>query len=751
MEQSRKKLNITIPEKCMFLLTEKSRYKVLYGGRGCVDGETIISTPNGDVKIKDFNGGKIYACENKRVVEAYACKPIKYEPEPLYKVWFDGGFITVTAKHRFFTQRGWVECRNLTSNDFLSFCDKPQESLICHQNSILGNDLLRCREDALHCWNKLVSCLYHYLQDYHQCDAQLLEEVNTAQDVFQQLADDKLPCHLFEHMDDFSPFAIYDLFCLSIDRLSSLSFLQGEVEKNCKGRGNYSAYKSFEQLFRSFRQEVQSLLNNNPEMLVQGISKQLLALYSEINQDENLKKAFDILFFSLSDSSYQSQSDSYYNPFLKYHNPHYITLKKVCKVDFYKTDYFYDFFVPYYNNYIGNGIINHNSAKTESVGRALIIEAMKRKIRVLCARQTQASMSDSVHRVLCDIIHELGLEWFFTITRDSIRGLNGSDFFFKGIKQNVAEIKSTKGVNICWCEEADAITEESWDVLIPTIREPESEIWITFNPNMKSDATYQKFVVNKPDNCIAVEMNYVDNPFFPDVLREEMEFCKKLNYPKYEHIWLGIPNAEAGNLIKMSMFQRYKQPPERFDGLFITCDTAFSEKKSADNSAFLLGGVKGKQKYILDVYCKKVTFVDLCRDLKSFYLNAVEKYGRVNNLDAIYIENKASGISLIQQLRAEGLPILELTPTVHNEVLKKDIVADKYTRFLEIEAELDSGNVSIPESAPWIPEFERQCEAFTGGKQDEHDDCVDCCIYFLKMSKKYGGTNWDMYKQAFRL
>lgn len=390
------------------------------------------------------------------------------------------------------------------------------------------------------------------------------------------------------------------------------------------------------------------------------------------------------------------------------------------------------------------------SAKTESVGRALIIKAMEKKIRVLCARQTQASMSDSVHRVLSDIIHELGLEWFFTITRDSIRGLNGTDFFFKGIKQNVAEIKSTKGVNICWCEEADSITDESWDVLIPTIREPESEIWITFNPNMKSDATYQRFVVNKPENCITVEMNYTDNPFFPDVLREEMEFCKKLNYPKYEHIWLGIPNAEAGNLIKMSMFQRYKQPPERFDGLFITCDTAFSEKKSADNSAFLLGGVKDKQKYILDLYCKKVTFVDLCRDLKSFYLNAIQKYGHSNNLDAIYIENKASGISLIQQLRAEGLPILELTPTVHNEVLKKDIVADKYTRFLEIEAELDSGNVSIPESASWMPEFERQCEAFTGGKQEEHDDCIDCCIYFLKMSKKYGGTNWDLYKQAFR-
>lgn len=376
------------------------------------------------------------------------------------------------------------------------------------------------------------------------------------------------------------------------------------------------------------------------------------------------------------------------------------------------------------------------SGKSISAGLVLLIKGTQKKIRVLCTRQIQTSIRDSVHKLLSDLISQYGLDGFYTITQDSIKGINGTEFIFKGLKNNISEIKSTQGINYAWIEEAESITDESWDVLIPTIREPESEIWITFNPNMKSDATYQRFVVNKPENCITVEMNYTDNPFFPDVLREEMEFCKKLNYPKYEHIWLGIPNAEAGNLIKMSMFQRYKQPPERFDGLFITCDTAFSEKKSADSSAFLLGGVKGKQKYILDVYCKKVTFVDLCRDLKSFYLNAVQKYGRSNNLDAIYIENKASGISLIQQLRAEGMPILELTPTVHNEVLKKDIVADKYTRFLEIEAELDSGNVSIPESSPWMPEFERQCEAFTGGKQEEHDDV--CFVAGTMIKTQFG-------------
>lgn len=388
--------------------------------------------------------------------------------------------------------------------------------------------------------------------------------------------------------------------------------------------------------------------------------------------------------------------------------------------------------------------------KSIGIGIALIRIAMLRKARILCTRQIQASIRDSVHKLLKDLIYMYKLEQWFEITQDSIRcTITGSEFIFKGLKNSIAEIKSMQGIDYCWVEEAESVTDESWDILIPTIRQEGSEIWISFNPNMKSDATYQRFVVNPPENCINVEINYMDNPFFPDVLREEMEACKALNYPKYEHIWLGIPNSEAGNLFKMDKFKRYRYAPEQFDAMYITCDTAFSEKKSADNSAFLLTGVKGKDKYFLDLYCKKVTFVDLCRDLKNFFLSAQERYKQYNTISAIYIENKASGISLTQQLRAEGLPIMELYPTVHNEILKKDVVADKYTRFLEIEAEIDSGNVWLPEEAHWLPEFERQCEAFTGGKQDEHDDICDSVIYSLKVSRKYAVSDWESFKRAF--
>lgn len=389
------------------------------------------------------------------------------------------------------------------------------------------------------------------------------------------------------------------------------------------------------------------------------------------------------------------------------------------------------------------------SGKSVNVALCLILIAIKRKVRILCTRQIQGSIKDSVYKLLKDLISQYGFDSYFEITLDAIRGVNGSEFIFKGLKSSVAEIKSMQGLDYCWVEEAESVTAESWDVLIPTIREEGSEIWVTFNPNMKSDETYQRFVISPPKDCIAVQLNYYDNPFFPEVLRNEMETCKKLNFPRYEHIWLGIPNAEAGNLIKMAYFKRYTIPPQVFNGLYIVCDTAFSEKKSADNSAFMLVGISGKDKYILDVYAKKVGFVDLCRDLKSFYLKAQATYGKNNVLSSVYIENKASGISLTQQLRSEGLPIMELYPTVHNIQLQKDVVADKYTRFLEIEADLCSGNVFISDSAAWLPEFERECEAFTGGKQDEHDDIVDCLLYSLKVARKYVTEDWEAFARAF--
>lgn len=179
------------------------------------------------------------------------------------------------------------------------------------------------------------------------------------------------------------------------------------------------------------------------------------------------------------------------------------------------------------------------SAKSWTNAKCLIIKATQEKCRILCTRQLQTSIKDSVHKLLADTIDRLELNYFFTITRETIKGRNGSEFIFKGIQNNIDEIKSLEGVNYCWVEEAQNVSVDSWDKLIPTIRQDGSEIWVTFNPDKEDDETYKRFITHTPPDCIVRKVNYDENPYFSNTLRAEMEYCKSVDYGKYEHIWLG--------------------------------------------------------------------------------------------------------------------------------------------------------------------------------------------------------------------
>jgi phage terminase large subunit len=179
------------------------------------------------------------------------------------------------------------------------------------------------------------------------------------------------------------------------------------------------------------------------------------------------------------------------------------------------------------------------SGKSWACARHLLGFGFEKPVRILCAREIQRSINDSVQKLLCEQAAAMGLDKFYTATRDAIRGENGTEFLFKGLRANPQEIKSMEGIDYCWVEEAQAVSAESWDVLIPTIRKEASEIWITFNPLDEHDPTYQRFVVNPPENAIIRKVNYDENPYFPDVLRLEMEWLKKRDYESYLHIWEG--------------------------------------------------------------------------------------------------------------------------------------------------------------------------------------------------------------------
>lgn len=190
-------------------------------------------------------------------------------------------------------------------------------------------------------------------------------------------------------------------------------------------------------------------------------------------------------------------------------------------------------------------------AKSWGFARALLIKGAERPLRILCTREIQKSIKDSVHKLLGDQIQALGLGSFYEVQATVVKGQNGTEILFAGLSDLTAEsIKSFEGVDIVWCEEAQAISKRSWDILIPTIRKDGSEIWISMNPELDTDETWTRFVVSPPPSCALMEINYPDNPWFPQVLEQE-RLHAKASMPKadYENIWEGRCRTAAQGAI----------------------------------------------------------------------------------------------------------------------------------------------------------------------------------------------------------
>jgi phage terminase large subunit len=161
--------------------------------------------------------------------------------------------------------------------------------------------------------------------------------------------------------------------------------------------------------------------------------------------------------------------------------------------------------------------------------------------RILCTREVQKSISESVHQLLKDQISSLGMSDFYDIQQNYIRGQNGTQISFHGLSgQTASSIKSFEGTTICWVEEAQTITKRSWDLLEPTIRAPDSEIWVSFNPDMDTDETYKRFVMTEQPNSIVTMMNWQDNPWRSKVLDAAREKMQREAPDDYAHIYGGL-------------------------------------------------------------------------------------------------------------------------------------------------------------------------------------------------------------------
>lgn len=289
--------------------------------------------------------------------------------------------------------------------------------------------------------------------------------------------------------------------------------------------------------------------------------------------------------------------------------------------------------------------------KSQAVARALILQGYSQKYLILCTREKQNSINESVYSLLKSVINEyiqnkIIKENTVFIKSDEISFYNGTRFIFKGLSNMTKDnIKSLEGVDICWVEEASSITKETLDTLLPTIRKEGSRIIFTYNRNRLFDPVHESLALNPSENTVVQRINYYDNPYFPKVLEEERLRCKQNEIEEvYNHIWLGEPYIEENVLINTSLlnksFKEFKSDNYKFYSVIMGVDVARS-----GNDKSVLCFRQGNR--VIDII--KLKGLD-----GNELSNEIIKYSKVYNVRYIMIDSIGVGASPCDFLRAKG-------------------------------------------------------------------------------------------------
>lgn len=190
------------------------------------------------------------------------------------------------------------------------------------------------------------------------------------------------------------------------------------------------------------------------------------------------------------------------------------------------------------------------SSKTWDAAAFAIFLASNYRAKFLCVRQFQARIADSVYAILVSTIDRFGLRDQFKILETSIiHRRTGSEFVFYGLWRSINEIRGMEGIDICWIEEAHALTEEQWKVLNPTLRNEGSQFWTIWNPQLSTDFVWKRFVANPPRGTLIRSINYNENPFLSSTMRELIADAREEDYDEYEHIYLGVPRDDDDDAV----------------------------------------------------------------------------------------------------------------------------------------------------------------------------------------------------------
>jgi phage terminase large subunit len=232
------------------------------------------------------------------------------------------------------------------------------------------------------------------------------------------------------------------------------------------------------------------------------------------------------------------------------------------------------------------------SAKSWSIARALLLKGKKRKLLIVCAREYQKSIAESVHRLLQQQIIKMNLTHFYRVTDTHITGKNGTEFIFVGLHTNIKSIKSMEGADILWIEEAENISKASWKVIIPTIRKPGSEIWVSYNPDDEKDPTHVMFggpPDSWPPGTQVVEINWQDNKWLPEELRIEKDYAYKIDPDTAEHVWGGKCNVRSDAQILKGRWkvEAFEPDEKHWDGPYFGQDFGFSTDPAATTKSWI--------------------------------------------------------------------------------------------------------------------------------------------------------------------
>ena len=315
-----------------------------------------------------------------------------------------------------------------------------------------------------------------------------------------------------------------------------------------------------------------------------------------------------------------------------------------------------------------------------TVGRKMLILGTERPLRILCTRELQKSIKQSVHKLLSDQINRLQLQNFYDVQAQGIFGKNGTEIFFIGVKSNPDEIKSMEGLDYIWIEEAHSLSESSWNIIDPTIRKEGSEIWATWNDRFKFDHMQKMFVVDEPPpGSLVLKVNYYDNPYFPEVLRKQMEHMKETDYEKYLHIWEGeIKMLAEGAIFGNQVIQAKKDKRLLSIPVSKQClvDTFWDIGKS-DHTAIWFMQKVGMEYRFIDFYMGRLEDVEhYAKVLKKFDYNYGRHYlphdadhdrlGMKSNIKEQFIKLGVKPITIVPVVKIKQTAI-ELARNIFNE------------------------------------------------------------------------------------